>query len=92
MSKASNLIERAEAEAGCRVDDPDNDEALAILFGAVSRALGQHKFEPRDDFAVGKLLLHEMSPEGKAEEDSKQALASLLAMGLSPDDIHNLTK
>ena len=83
--KANDLIERAEREAGCRWDDPDNPSALAILFGAVARKLGKSKFDERDDFAVGMLLMNQ-------DNDSDLLLEQLLRSGMDPKDIFNLLK
>jgi len=82
-----NLIEQAEALAGCRWDDPDNPNAMHALMGAMARALGTNPHGPRDDVAVGALLAHQMSPRGRARTESDQMLGYLLAMGLSPDAI-----
>ena len=91
MSEPSNLIEQAEALAGCRWDDPDNPNAMHALMGAMARALGTNPHGPRDDVAVGALLAHQMSPRGraqaKAKAEAEQMLGDLLAMGLSPDAI-----
>jgi len=51
MSESSNLIEQAEALAGCRWDDPDNPNAMHALMGAMARALGTNPHGPRDDVA-----------------------------------------
>jgi hypothetical protein len=90
FTTAEDLIERAEREAGCRWDDPNNDGALAILFGAASRALGRTNFKARDDFAVGKLILHEMSPEGKRQREAENLMADLLRGGMDPDTLGDL--
>ena len=93
MSAASDLIERLEAETGQRVDDNDGDNlAMAGLFGAVSRALGQSppSYRERDDVAAGLLIRHQMTPEYRRERESKRMLAELLAAGLSPDEINVL--
>lgn len=87
MSDASDLIERAEREAGCRIDDPDNHGALFILMGAMARALGTNPHGPRDDYAAGALLAHQMSERGRQEQASKEMMAALLTGGISPDDL-----
>ena len=53
-----------ENETGQRIDDGDN-LAMAGLFGAMSRLLGQSPpaYQERDDVAVGVLIQHQMSPE-----------------------------
>jgi hypothetical protein len=93
MSKANDLIERLEQECGCRYDDNGgNNLAMAGLFGAMSRMLGQHAFDPRDDVAVGMLIRHRMTPEYAAQQQSKSMLADLLAQGVSPDDLTSISK
>lgn len=90
MSAASDLIERLEAETGQRIDDNDGDNAaLAGLFGAVSRIMGQSppSYRECDDVAAGMLIRHKMRPEYKAEQEANQLMASLLASGMSPDDV-----
>lgn len=89
MSAANDLIVRLEAEAGQRIDDNDGDNlAMAGLFGAMSRLLGQSPstYRERDDVAAGLLIRHRMSPEYQHEQESKRALADLLIAGLSPDE------
>ena len=93
MSAASDLIERLEAETGQRVDDNDGDNlAMAGLFGAVSRALGQSppSYRERDDVAAGLLIRHQMTPEYQREQESKRMMAALLAAGLSLDEVKAL--
>ena len=85
-NKASDLIEQAEALAGCRWDDP-NGLGIAALFGAVAREMGRNPHLPKDDIAVG-LLLREQATEGyRHAQASKQMMAVLLAGGLGPDDL-----
>ncbi len=85
---ADELITRIERETGCRVDSNDyNNLAVAGLMGAMARALGKNPHSPKDDVAAGILIRHQMSPEGQAQRESEQALASLLTMGFSPDDL-----
>jgi hypothetical protein len=93
MSKASDLIERLEAETGQRIDDNDGDNlAIAGLLGAMSRLLGQSPatYRERDDVVAGLLIKHQISPEYQREEEDKKIITSLLASGISPDDIKNL--
>jgi hypothetical protein len=90
MSAASDLIERAEEEGVARCDDPSSN-TVAILMGALSRELGQHKFGERDDLAVGLLIQDEIA-NGEQRRQEKALLASLLSAGLSPDDIQKLTR
>ena len=89
MSVASDLIERAEREAGCRWDDPDNPSALAVLFGAMARELGVSKFEEQDDAVVGTVLMDEIANGEKRRQDGEM-LVALLRAGLGPDDISAL--
>lgn len=89
MSTASDLIERAEREAGKRWDE-EGSNAIAILMGALSRKLGQHNFQEKDDLAVG-LLIQDDIAHGKERQQQKEALLALLSLGLSPDDIHSLS-
>ena len=90
MSAANDLIERLEAETGKRIDDNDGDNmAMAGLFGAVSRLMGQSppSYQERDDVAAGVLIRHQMTPEYRREQEANQVMASLLASGMSPDDV-----
>jgi hypothetical protein len=84
MSEANDLIERAEREAGCRWDDPNNNNAMAILFGAVARVTGKSKFGERDDMAVGHLILDDIA-NGDARRKQNEMLAELLTAGIDPD-------
>lgn len=93
MSAASDLIERLEAETGQRIDDNDGDNmAMAGLLGAMSRLMGQSpaSYTERDDVAAGVLIKHQMSPEYKREQESKEMMAAMLAGGMSPDDLKGL--
>jgi hypothetical protein len=93
MSAASDLIERMEAETGQRIDSNDGDNlAIAGLLGAMSRLIGKSpaSYTERDDVAAGILIKHQMSPEGQREEESKRAMAVMLASGMSPDDLKGL--
>jgi hypothetical protein len=91
MSLASDLIERCEKETGQRVDDP-NGNAMTMLFGALARQLneGQTNLTGRDDYAIGALVQHQMSPEGKQQKQSEEVLRQALLSGLSPDNVRNL--
>lgn len=89
MSAADDLIERAEREGVRRWDDP-NSNALAILFGALAREMGMSRFDARDDFAVGTLLMDE-SKNGDARRQADDAMLAMMRLGLSPDDIRALT-
>lgn len=65
MSAASDLIERLEAETGQRVDDNNGDNlAMAGLFGAMARVLGQSPpvYREHDDVAAGLLIQHRTTP------------------------------
>ena len=88
MSAASDLIERMERETGQRIDSDDpNNMAMAGLFGAVARMMGKSNHDERDDVVAGLLIVHQMTPEYRNEQESRQMIASLLSSGLSPDDI-----
>jgi hypothetical protein len=89
-NEAGDLIEQAEALAGCRWDDPSG-LGIAALFGAVAREMGRNPHGPKDDIAAGILLQHQMSARGRAERASNEMLAALLTMGLGPDDIAALS-
>ena len=94
MSAASDLIERMESETGQRIDSNGGDNnAIAGLLGAMSRisGLSPASYTERDDVAAGLLLKYQMSPEGQRQKESDELLASLLAGGMSPDDIKSLT-
>jgi hypothetical protein len=89
----NDLIERMERETGQRVDDNDGDNnAMAGLFGAMARLLGQTppSYTERDDVAVGLLLRHQMSPEGKRERAQDEMIANMLFTGISPDDVKKI--
>jgi len=93
MSVASDLIEQLERETGRRIDDNDGDNAaMAGLFGAMARALGQSPatYRDRDDVAAGTVILHQMSPEYEQEQAAKAMLAGFLLAGASPDDAKTL--
>ena len=93
MSAANDLIERMERETGQRIDDNDGDNAaMAGLFGAMSRALGQSPatYRDRDDVAAGIVILHQMSPEHEQEQAAKALFANVLLVGMSPDDAKTL--
>ncbi len=92
MSKASNLIERLEQETGQRIDD-NNSMAMAGLFGAMSRLIGQSpsSYKERDDVATGLLIKHQMSPEYQREQEANQMQTAALVVGMSPDDILTLS-
>ena len=90
MSTANDLIERMERETGQRIDE-DSSFAMAGLFGAVARLMGQSSHQERDDVAAGVLIQHQMSPECQREQNNRDFLASLLQAGLSPDEIRSLT-
>jgi len=93
MSVASDLIERLEQETGQRIDDNDGDNsAMAGLFGAVSRLMGQSppSYRERDDVAAGLLIRHQMTPEYKRKQEANRLVAGLLAAGMLPDDIKDV--
>ena len=91
MSAASDLIERMERETGQRIDSDDpNNMAMAGLFGAVARMMGKSSHDERDDVFAGLLVIHQMTPEYRNEQASRKMIASLLAGGLSPDDIRSM--
>ena len=92
MSAANDLIERVEMETGVRVDDNYDNSALAGLFGALSRMMGQSPASYRkcDDFAAGNTILYQMSPEYKRKQESHKMLGELLAGGVSPDAVNGL--
>ena len=89
MSDASELIGRIEWETGRRVDDGGDNAAMDAVFGAMSRVLGQSPsvYRERDDVAAGALLRHQMTPAYQREQKSKEALANMLLLGFSPDDV-----
>lgn len=85
MSRASELIERAERETGQRVD-ADGSAALTMLFGALARELGTSSHREEDDFAAGVVVQHQVGPAGKMEKARDDMLANMLVAGVSPDD------
>lgn len=89
MSTANDLIERAERESGKRIDDPDNQIGIALLFGALAREMGRTNFEAKDDVAAGLVIMDEIANGQKRQQD-QQLLAGLLSSGLSPDDVKAL--
>jgi hypothetical protein len=85
-TKANDLIERAEREAGCRIDDNGHDNnAMAIVFGALARSLGKSDHQERDDFAAGLLVRHQLTPEHREEQARKELMANMLMAGVDPD-------
>jgi len=90
MSEANDLIERLEKETGQRIDANNGDNlAMAGLFGAMSRLLGQSppSYKACDDVPAGVLIQHHMTPEYCQEQEDKEILAKMLMAGMSPDDI-----
>ena len=85
-SAASELIERAERESGGNFDDPDNPDAINIIFGAVARAMGKTQHKELDDLAAGILIRDDLE-NGEADRRRQKMLAALLCMGMSPDDL-----
>ena len=85
----ANLIERMEAETGQRWDSNNGDNAaLAGVFGACARALGQSRHNPHDDVVAGVLIRHKMTPEYKRKQQADELMAELLISGFSPDDLN----
>ena len=90
MSEANDLIERLERETGQRIDDNDGDNfAMAGLFGALSRMMGQSpaSYTEKDDVAAGVLIRYQMNPEYQREQEGKRMVADMLRSGMSPDDV-----
>ena len=88
MSAGSDLIERMERETGQRIDaDDPNNMAMAGMLGAIARMMGESSHDEYDDVVVGLLIRHQMTPEYRNEQESRQMIASLLSSGMSPDDI-----
>ena len=86
----NNLIEQLEEETGQRIDHNNGDNlAMAGLIGALSRLMGQSPSSYRkcDDIAAGTLIQHRMSPQYQREQETKEAVAALLALGMSPNDL-----
>ena len=87
----SNLIEQIEETTGKRWDDADDQTALATLFGAVARAMGENPHGPKDEYAAGTLLIHQIEQELSGEAARRRAmdamLAEMLIAGISPDTI-----
>lgn len=85
-NEANDLIERAEALAGCRWDD-ESGLGLAAILGAVARAAGKNPHPHRDDIAAGMLIREQMTERYQREQASKEMMATLLSAGVSPDDL-----
>ena len=93
MTAANDLIERLETETGQRIDDNDGDNlATAGLLGALSRLMGYSpaSYREYDDVAAGILIRHRMLPKYQREQEAQDLMASLLATGMSPDEIEIL--
>ncbi len=91
-SLATQIIERAEREAGQRVDANGGDNnAIAALFGALAREVGTSSHRQHDDFVAGVLIQHRMSPAYAIEQRNDNMLANMLANmlvnGMSPEDL-----
>lgn len=85
MSAASDLIERMERETGQRVDaDDPNNMAMAGLFGALTRMMGYSSHDERDDVVAGLLIVHQMTPEYRNEQESRKLIAAFLQCGSNP--------
>ena len=85
MSAASDLIARLEQETGQRVDSDDgNNDAMAGLFGALSRIMEQSppSYTEKDDVAAGLVIKHQMSAEHQQEQEDKQLMALMVMNGL----------
>ena len=90
QEKPESLIERAERETGVRIDyDDSNNNAMAVLIGAIAREMGKtpSTYRKSDDFVVGKMIQHQMSPEYERQKKRDEMLAEMLRSGLSPDDL-----
>lgn len=93
MSATSDLVGRLERETGHRIEDNDGDNlAMAGLFGATSRLLGQSppSYREHDDVVAGLVIRHQMSPEGRRRRESDEMVAKMLIDGMSPDDVKAL--
>lgn len=89
MSKASELIDRMEQETGQRIDDNGGDNSAMLgLLGAVAREMDISKHASRDDVAAGVLLAN---PESELQRIGKRLYTSILAGGVSPEDLQSLT-
>ena len=89
--KATDLITRLEQETNCRVDDNGFDNpAIAGLFGAIARELGQSQHRKHDDVAAGYVIKHRMTPEYHQKAQADALLATLLSSGISPDEMKTL--
>lgn len=87
---SNDLIERLEEETGQRIDENDGDNlAMAGLFGAMSRLMGQSPpaHRERDDVAAGMVIRYRMTPAYLADLERDKIAARLLALGFSPDDL-----
>ena len=85
MSAASDLIARLEQETGQRVDSDDgNNDAMAGLFGALSRIMEQSppSYTEKADVAAGLVIKHQMSAEYQQEQKDKQLMALMVMNGL----------
>ena len=61
--------------------------AMAGLFGALARAIGDSKHQERDDVAAGVVIRHRMTPEYAQQQSANAMMANMLAGGMSPDDL-----
>lgn len=94
MTQANDLIERAEAETGQRIDDDGGDNmAIDCLIGAISRIAGDSLpcYGARDDLAVGSFIRHRNSLEYRREQRGKEMFAQMLVSGVSFDEIKRLS-
>ena len=89
MSAASDLIERMERETDQQIDSDDpNNMVMTGLFDVVTSMMEKSSHDELDDVVAGLLvILHQMTLEYRNEQASRKIIASLLAGGLSPDDI-----
>ena len=85
---ARNLVERAEAETGVRIDDPDNPAAYALLLGALAREIGKtpKTYKPKDDCATGLLIMGEVT-NGEARQQFDEMIRAMLLAGVSLDEL-----
>lgn len=91
MTAAGDLIKKMEQETGQRWDEKGS-LALSGLFGAVARMMGKSNHAERDDVVAGVVIQHQVSEEGRREQEAEAALVELLRAGMSPDDISRLVR
>lgn len=92
LRRDGKVVEAHEVYHDARWDN--NGNVLTGVLGAVAQAMQGTRYggNPLDnDIVAGEFVKYQMSPEGERAEKEKETIATLLTLGLSPDDIKGIT-